>query len=432
MRILVTGAYGLIGSAVLARIHRDGHALVGAGRSIGEARRRFAYAQWVEADFTRLTTAQAWRTLLTGVDAVVNCVGVLQDSSRDDVRRVQVEATGALFEACAQAGIRRVIHVSAMSAEREGATAFSRTKGEAEDHLRRLDLDWVILRPGLVLASAVYGGSALLRGLAGLPLVTPLVAANARVQVASVEDVAETVAFCLGSRAPARVTWDIADPDTRTLGEIVVAMRRWLGLRPARVVRLPASSAWLVGTVADALGWLGWRSPARSTALAQLAAGVVGDPAPWMAATGMAPASFADILARRPAGVQDRWFARLYLLKPVAVATLALFWIGTGLVALGPGRASAGAELAATGFPAAAVGATVVWGAWFDIVMGLALLWRRISRAVLNLMLIVTPLYLLTGTLLAPRLWIDPLGPLLKILPMLLATAFTLAILDER
>ena len=44
----------------------------------------------------------------------------------------------------------------------------------------------------------------------------------------------------------------------------------------------------------------------------------------------------------------------------------------------------------------------------------------------------MTPVYLLIGTMLAPQLWLDPLGPLLKIVPMLIATLFTLAILDER
>ena len=82
MRVLVTGGYGLIGSACLARLRRDGHALVGAGRSIAEARRRFSYARWIEADFARLANAEAWRPLLDGIDAVVNCAGVLQDGAR--------------------------------------------------------------------------------------------------------------------------------------------------------------------------------------------------------------------------------------------------------------------------------------------------------------------------------------------------------------
>jgi uncharacterized protein YbjT (DUF2867 family) len=83
MRVLATGAYGLIGSAVLARLHRDGHELIAAGRSIGDAARRMPFARWIEADFTKLTKASDWAPLLNGVDAVVNCVGVLEQGGRD-------------------------------------------------------------------------------------------------------------------------------------------------------------------------------------------------------------------------------------------------------------------------------------------------------------------------------------------------------------
>jgi len=432
MRVLVTGAYGLIGAACLARLQRDGHALVGAGRSVSEARRRFPYARWVEADFGRLTGVPAWRPLLADIDAVVNCVGVLQDGARDDVLRVHVAATCALFEACAQAGIRRVVHVSAIGAERAGPTAFARSKAEAEAHLAQLDLDWVILRPALVLAPAVYGGTAMLRGLAGLPWLAPLIRPDARIQIVGIDDVADTVAFALGTRAPATARWELAHPQPHTLGEIVAAVRRWLGFAEQRLVRVPRAVGRMVSVAADALGWLGWRSPARSTAVAQLAAGVIGDPASWSAATGIKPLALADVLSRSPASVQDRWFARLYLLKPLAIGALALFWIATGVIALDPGRASALAQLGEAGLRRPLADVVVVGGAIFDIALGLLLLVRRTARATLLTMLAVTPLYVLAGTVLAPQLWVDPLGPLLKILPLLVATAFTLAILDER
>ena len=79
MRVLVTGAYGLIGSAILARLHREGHEVVGTGRAIEAARRRFPDARWIAADFNRLTTADAWRPLLDGIDAVVNCAGAFPE-----------------------------------------------------------------------------------------------------------------------------------------------------------------------------------------------------------------------------------------------------------------------------------------------------------------------------------------------------------------
>jgi uncharacterized protein YbjT (DUF2867 family) len=429
MRVLVTGAYGLIGSAVLARLHRDGHELIGAGRSLEEARRRFPYARWIEADFARLTTADAWRPLLGGIEAIVNCVGVLQDGARDDVQAVQVAGTCALFDACAAAGIRRVIHVSAIGASGEGPTQFSRTKAQADAHLASLDLDWVILRPGLVLGPAAYGGSAMLRGLAGLPWVTPTVAS--KVQVVSVDDIADTIAFCLRGDAPSNVIWELAHPQMHDLGDVVAALRQWHGFPPRPRLNATVMQG-VVAMFAEWAGMLGWRSPARASALAQLSAGIAGDPSAWTSATGIKPRTLGAILAERPASVQDRWFARLYWLKPLAILSLAMFWIATGVIALGPGRAAAMSYFTKAGFGPWAAEFWLVAGSLFDIAVGLAVCVRRFTRRALQLMLVVASAYLVVGTVTAPELWLDPLGPYTKIIPALLATLFTLAILDER
>jgi uncharacterized protein YbjT (DUF2867 family) len=429
MRVLVTGAYGLIGSAILARLNRDGHELIAAGRSIDAARRRFPYARWIAADFSRLKTADAWRPLLSGVDAVVNCVGVFHDGGGDDVQAVQVEGTCALFDACAAAGVRRFVHVSAIGAAPQAPTAFARTKATADAHLAELDLDWVILRPGVVLAPAAYGGSAMLRGLAGLPWFTPAVAG--RVQVVSIDDIADTAALCLRIDAPARAIWEQVHPQLHDLGDVVAALRAWHGFKPRPRLDLTLMQG-VVALLAEWAGRLGWRSPARATAMAMLSAGVTGDPSAWTRATGINPKSLDAILAEHPASVQDRWFARLYWLKPVAIVALAAFWIATGVIALGPGRAQGMSYLAKAGFGASAAEFALVAGSLIDIALGLAVLVRRFTRRALQLMLLVSAGYLLIGTIAAPEVWADPLGPYTKIIPVLLATMFTLAILDDR
>lgn len=432
MRILLLGAYGMIGAAVLCCLHRDNHTLVAAGRSITTAARQFPFAHWIAADFHNLLTPDAWLPLLDGIDAVVNCVGAFQSGARDRLDRIHVAAPAALFAACERAGVRRVVHISAAGAEEGAATEFARGKAAAEAALRATALDWLILRPGLVLAPGVYGGSALLLGLAGAPLCTPLIAAELPLHIVAVEDVADTVAWAVRLQTPSQLTLEPMHPQPLTLADIVIGLRRWLGfaLRPAVVA--PRAVAKAVAGFADALGWLGWRSPARTTGLVQLAEGVTGDPAPWTQMTGIVPKSFADILAARPATVQDRWFARLYLLKPMAIAGLAAFWIFTGVLALGPAEPSALEHLTAAGFDAAQAKFTVISGAMFDIAMGLLLLWRRLAKPVLVTMLVATVGYVIAGTVIEPGLWADPLGPLTKILPMLLATMLVLAIVDER
>jgi hypothetical protein len=277
-----------------------------------------------------------------------------------------------------------------------------------------------------------YGGTAMLRALAALPGIVAIVGADSRLQVVASDDVARTVAFCLAPGAPARVRWDLAHPQLLTLAEIVAALRQWLGLRSARIICIPPPLGRVIAGVADALGWLGWRSPARSTALVMLAAGVVGEPAPWIAATGRAPMSLAQILAAHPASVQDRWFARLYPLKPLAIAGLALFWLASGIIGLGPGRTAAMALLSDAGVPNPIAAVAEIGGSLADIALGIAVTMRASARAALYGMLVVTGLYVVAASVLVPGLWLDPLGPLVKALPVVLASLFTLAILDER
>jgi uncharacterized protein YbjT (DUF2867 family) len=183
-----------------------------------------------------------------------------------------------------QKGIRRVVHISAVGAGPSGATAFARTKGETESDLSSRDLDWVILRPSLVVALGVFGGTALLRGAASIPFLTPIPAAKP-IHIVAIEDFAETVAWALGPDAPSRISLDLVHPEPTTLAAIVVAYRGWLGLKQQPVVTLPRQIIAVIAWVADALSWLGWRSPMRTTAITQLADGINGDPTGWIAAT---------------------------------------------------------------------------------------------------------------------------------------------------
>jgi uncharacterized protein YbjT (DUF2867 family) len=433
MRVLVTGAYGLIGSACLARLHAEGHELIAAGRSLTVARRRFPYARWIEADFARLGDATAWQPLLAGIDAVVNCVGVLQDSARDDVERIQLTGTVALFDASVRAGVKRIVHISAIGAQADGPSAFSRTKAAAEAHLRTLGLDWIVLRPALVISTAAYGGSAMLRAIAAFPRCVPVIAADARIQVIGVDDVAETVARAVAAGAPSRVAWDVAHPQVHTLADIAAAIRGWLGFAPRAPLPLPRAVARIIAAAADAVGWLGWRSPARSTSLAQLAAGVVGDPGPWIKATGMAPKSLGDVLAARASNVQDRWFARLYLLKPLAIVLLAASATVIGLAEL-----VASSRLAAAVVPGISLSVFAVHvlpqlieGA-VELLAGLGVLVRKTARCALIAMLVVTAIRTAIDFALPLRFGLFPFSAIGFDPPMLLAVLFTLAILDER
>ena len=430
MRILVTGATGLIGSAVVAHLCREGYDVTGVARSVARARQRLPQCSWVPLDIAAAVSPQTWIPLLAGIDAVVNCAGVLQDGPSDNVAGVHEHGMTALFSACETLGTRRFIQISAIGVDRETPTAFSRTKRRGDEALMSCDLDWVVLRPSIVIGRAAFGGSALFRGLAALP-VLPVIPGTGPLRTVQLDDLVRTVLFFLREGAPNRVVLEITAPPDLSFTEIVGLFRRWLGWRKAHLVAMPRWAANLMFQLGDAVGLLGWRPPVRSTARAEITRGATGDPAPWTRITGIEPRGLAEALAAEPAGVQERWFAGLFLLKPLIFLVFSLFWITTGLICLGPGYMAGVAIMAENGAGALA-GPVVIAGAVADIAIGLAIAWRRTTRVGLWAALLIALIYIAVGTLLQPALWFDPLGRLVKVLPILVLNAVALAILEDR
>jgi uncharacterized protein YbjT (DUF2867 family) len=429
MRILVVGAYGLIGSYVTARLLADGHEVVGAGRKIRRAQRRWPRVHWIQADLGRMTAAD-WRPHLEGVDAAVNCAGALQDGPSDRLSAVHPTGVRQLAEACRTAGVRRFIQISALGVE-HGKSPFAETKRAADEALMALDLDWVVIRPGLVLAPAAYGGSALLRGLAALPLVIPAVHADCVVQAVSVDDLSACVAAAVRPEAPNRVLAVLSAADAPTLADVLKALRAWLGLPPAPMIALPSFLGAVAGLAADALAWLGWKSALRSTALGQLAQGVQGETSEGASKLGFVPRTLDQLLSSWPSTVQDRWFAQLFFLKPLAILVLAAFWVSSGVIGL-VSLLQAAEQLGLGGFSPAASRTTVEIGAAVDIALGVLVCFRPTAWIALKSMFLVSLAYLAGACFWRRDLWLDPLGPLLKVLPGAVLALMTLAVMDDR
>jgi uncharacterized protein YbjT (DUF2867 family) len=430
LRILVTGATGLIGSAVVARLIRAGHAVTGLSRSVTSARRHQPEADWLSVDIARHVTAERWVPHLQGIEAVVNCAGALQDGPSDSLQGVHAVGIAALFTACEQLGVRRVVHFSAIGVDRATPTEFSRTKLEGDQVLMARDLDWVILRPSVVLGRATYGAGALMRALAALP-VLPLMPNTGPLQVVQLDEVVETVQFFLKPDAPARVALEIAGPERLSFADVVLHYRRWRGDEPARIVHLPEWTARLVYGLGDLTGLLGWRPPVRSTARREIVRGAVGDPEPWSRMTGIVPRSLSAALSAEPISVQERWFAPMYLLKPLIFVIFAGFWIVTGILSVGPSY-ELGVALMLEGGAGPLSGPSVIAGGLADLLIGIGIAVRRFTRPALFAAIAVSLFYVVAGSILLPRLWLEPLGPLTKIWPILMLNLTALAILKDR
>ncbi|AHG46073.1 oxidoreductase [Rhizobium leguminosarum bv. trifolii CB782] len=424
MNILILGATGFIGSVVAARLAADGHAVTGLGRNPARARLKQPAIDWRRADLSRMAKPEDWGDLLEGQHVVVNCAGALQDGLSDDVAATQADAMLALYSAAKRTSRPLIVQISARTTGAAGNLPFLATKRRADEALAASGLPYLILRPALVLGRNAHGGSSLLRALAASPLVLPLIHADSPVETLAVDDVAEAVSRAVTGDLRGNI--DLAADEILTLAELVRLHRQWLGLPAARVFSL---APWLTRPVtwlADMAGLLGWRSPLRSTAMTVMSEGIRSA----KAESGLTTTSAAAALSANPSGVQDLWFARLYLLKPLTIAGLSVFWLLSGLIPLLALEKTSARFLPF--MPDATATALTLATCLIDIALGAAVLVRPLAKRALLGMLAVSFAYLIGASLLEPALWLDPLGVLVKVLPSILLTLTALATLDER
>ncbi len=425
-------ADGFIGAYVVAALNHAGHEIVACARRPEPAKRRMPYAEWRKIDFNEDTSRKVWRDRLVGIDAVINCAGILQSSRNQSSTAVHTDGPVALFDACALAGVKRIIQISALGIEAE--TEFARSKTLADDHLAGLKLDWFILRPSLVYAPGAYGGTALFRAVAALPFVTPVPGdGEQQFQPIAMSDLTDGILDLLKPTVPARRVIVVAGPDHVSLQDILGGLREWMGLRPSKIVRVPMAFVRFAAVISDLAGWLGARGSLRSTAISQLDHGNTAPVDAYAQAFGREPMSFSQGLARHPSQTQDRWHAWLYFVRPALRITMALFWVFTGLISLTDAIwQTPGGRAIATMFPQDLLPFALWGGASIDICLGALLFVRWRVSLICMLMLAVTAAYLIGLSIMAPTLWIDPLGPMIKMLPIAVALLVIAAIDSDR
>jgi NADH dehydrogenase len=160
-------------------------------------------------------------SFVRGADAVVNLVGVLHDArGRRGFREAHVELARKVVAACREAGVRRLLHMSALAADRAGPSAYLRSKGEAEAIVRESGLAWTLFRP-----SVIFGpGDSFLNMFAQALRLAPvmvLACPGARFQPVYVEDVAAAFVKSLADPQSVGASYDLCGPRVYTLRELV-------------------------------------------------------------------------------------------------------------------------------------------------------------------------------------------------------------------
>jgi uncharacterized protein YbjT (DUF2867 family) len=468
MRILLTGANGFIGQHLLQALLAEGHEVVCAVRRPGPQAGlpQHPRLSTLHADFAKDTDKSVWLARLSGVEAVVNAVGIFRERGAQTFANLHVRTPRALFAACAESDdVHMVVQLSALGADGAADTPYHLSKKAADDYLAMLPIRAAIVQPSLVYGAD--GASArVFKAMAALPFAVRLGDAPQLVQPIHVDDVVAAIVALLRQRLyvdnhahnyvdtrvdkgldkrmekwvdkgvdnPADNPVDkpvdrraagsgmarriaLVGPQALPFVDYLAALRSAMRMRRQRVIQLPNGLAHGLATIG---GWLPG-ALLDPDALRMLDRGNTADPGPTLRLLGRPARTIASFIADPGA---ERARAKLDWLLPILRLSLAFVWIATAIVSAFVYPAAASYELLArSGIPPGLQPPMLYGAALFDLLMGLGTLFLggRPRRWLWRVQAALIGFYTIVIAFKLPEFLVHPYGPLIKNVPMLAA-----------
>lgn len=403
MNVLICGADGFIGRHLCEHLRAAGHRVL---RGV----RRPRTADDIAIDYTRDHSSADWLPRLTGIDVVINAVGILIETPAQPFAAIHTAAPGALFDACATVGGIRAIQISALGVD-DGKTPYFRTKLAADTHLAALPLDWAILRPGLIYG--IDGGSSqVFRLQASLPVIALPGKGDQALQPIHIDDLCACVLRLVESEPPLCRIYELGGAQTLSYRELLTTYRRAMGMGDARFVPVPMALMRLTARLAE---YLPQRVLSRDT-LTMLAGGNTTTDAAARQLLGKPPRPVEEFIppaqaaALRHAAVAD-WT------QPLLHIALAIMWLCGGIVSL-LNQTESYALLGRIGLHGGIASLLLYAASMLDVALGVLTLWRP-SRSLWLSQIGLVAVYTVLISVFLPQQWLHPFGPVVKNLPIL-------------
>jgi NADH dehydrogenase len=222
-RTAVLGGSGFVGRYVVQRLAARGDVVPVGCRHAEDAKflMTFGLVGQIAAVDVTIDDEQLLPAFLAGNEAVVNCVGILQEGGAQTFERVHHLGPARMARLAREAGVARLVHISAIGADPRSPSAYARTKAAGEAAVRDAFPTATILRP-----SVVFGPEdQFFNRFAGIAMISPLVpligGGQTRFQPVFVGDVADAVLKCLEDPATAGRTYELGGPKTYTMRELI-------------------------------------------------------------------------------------------------------------------------------------------------------------------------------------------------------------------
>lgn len=250
--VTIIGGSGFVGRYIARRLAKEGWRVRVAVRRPNEALfvKPYGTPGQVEPVACNIRDDASVRSVLSGADAVVNCVGVLNSVGKNSFDAVQADGAGRVARIAASLGIERLVQISAIGADAKSDSDYARTKGQGEAAVLAAFPQAVILRPSIIFGTEDQFFNRF-AAMTRMGPILPVVGANTRFQPVFVDDVAEAaVKGVTGEAAPG--VYELGGPEVDTFRGLMGRMLKVIQRRRA-VVNMPFFVARIMGFAFDML-----------------------------------------------------------------------------------------------------------------------------------------------------------------------------------
>jgi len=286
MNILICGASGFVGRHIRGALQKAGHLVIGAVRQP-------RHVHDISVDFCKDSSKDVWLPRLENIDVVINAVGVLRDSQDNSMQRLHQDTPLALFDACNEVGIKRIVHISALGVDSGIDVPYFTSRLAAEQGLQEMStsMRWLCLRP-----SVIYGedgaSARMFRWLSRLPVHLLPMGGNQALQPVHIDDICTAIVCWIENDSAENLMVAAVGSEPTTMRGMLDSYRIQSGRSAPWHVAIPKSLIRLTARIGDLIP----TSPLCRDTLAMMAVGNTADPTAFSKLLKYTPMSYREFI----------------------------------------------------------------------------------------------------------------------------------------